>query len=161
MPFTAIITGENNQSAFQLAQREHFDAVYFHFSHKIEALNHLKKSHTIENEQVLFCFDDILDVSLAQAVGVRFLVKRKSNPLFLNYAKKHQICDYITGSQSGENAVREVCELILGIEDLYDDTITKRVAYSDEYQQYLKERNQIQTLFFAKKDNDIVNISGS
>jgi 3-deoxy-D-manno-octulosonate 8-phosphate phosphatase (KDO 8-P phosphatase) len=163
MPLIAIITGENNLSAFQLAQREHFDAVYFHVNHKIEALSHLKQRHIIENEQVLFCFDDILDVSLAEVVGARFLVKRKSNPLFLNYAKKHQICDYITGSESGQHAVREICELVLGIEDVYDETISKRIAYSNEYQTYLKERNQIETLFFTKKDNEItqVNISGS
>jgi len=158
MPFTAIITGENNLSAFQLAKREHFDAVYYHVNHKIEALEYIKNTHTLENKQVMFCFDDILDVSLAKAVGARFLVKRKSNPLFLNYAKKHQICDYLTASEGGQGAIREISELVLGLLGSYDTTITNRIAYSEEYKTYLTQRNAIETLFFTKKEDSIIQV---
>ncbi|MFN3315744.1 MAG: phosphatase, partial [Raineya sp.] len=111
IPFTAIVTGEQNPSAFELAQREHFQAVYFKIKHKVDALTHIQEKHHIDYQKVAFCFDDILDVSLAQKVGLRFLVKRKSNPLFLNYAKKHQICDYITACGGNEGAIREISEV--------------------------------------------------
>ncbi|MDX1904273.1 MAG: phosphatase [Thermonemataceae bacterium] len=156
LPLTVIITGENNHSAFQLAKREHFDAVYYHFSHKTEALAHLHKKHTIDNEQIAFIFDDILDISLASQVALRFLIKRKSNPLFLNYTKNNHLCDYITANESGQNAVREITELILGQLGVYEKTISKRIAYTQEYQDYLERRKLIQTDFFTKQESTIL-----
>ncbi len=52
LPHTGIITGENNASAFHLANREHFDTVHFKFKHKTEALTHLNEQHGIKGEEV-------------------------------------------------------------------------------------------------------------
>lgn len=155
VPFTAIITGEQNPSAFELARREHFQAVYFKIKHKADALNHLQKNYQVEPQKVAFCFDDILDVSLAEQVGLRFLVKRKSNPLFLNYAKKYEICDYITACGGEEGAIREVSEVILSLLDAYEDTISQRIAFNDAYQSYIHQRNSLETQFYTQENKEI------
>lgn len=150
MPFTAIITGEENPTAIHFAQREHFNAICLKFSHKTEALEILEKKYLLDSQRIAFVFDDVLDVALAQKVSGRFLVKRNSAPFFVEYAKKHEICDYITASQSGEGAIREICELILSIIDSYDKTISERIAYSSSYQKYLSERNALETIILKK-----------
>jgi 3-deoxy-D-manno-octulosonate 8-phosphate phosphatase (KDO 8-P phosphatase) len=155
IPFTAIVTGEQNPAATELAQREHFQAVYFRIKHKADALEHLQKNYSLDNEKIAFCFDDILDLSFAQKVGLRFLVKRKSNPLFLNYAKKHEICDYITACGGDEGAIREISEVLLWLTNAYEDTISQRVAYNETYQNYLEQRNSIKTEFYTQENKKI------
>jgi 3-deoxy-D-manno-octulosonate 8-phosphate phosphatase (KDO 8-P phosphatase) len=87
------------------------------------------------------------------------LVKRKSNPLFLNYAKKHQICDYITACTANEGAVREVSEVLLWLTDAYENTISQRIAYNETYQNYLKQKNSIKTLFYTQEEKEIRQIN--
>ncbi len=150
MPFMAIITGEENPTAIHFAQREHFHAICLQFSHKTDALEILQKNYSLDSQKIAFVYDDVLDVALAQKVSGRFLVKRNSAPFFVEYAKKYEICDYITASQSGKGAIREVCELILSLLDSYDKTISERIAYSLAYQKYLSERNHLETIILKK-----------
>ncbi len=156
IPFTAIITGENNLSAFKLAKRECFNAVYFGFNHKIQALEHIRKHFLIENKEVSFCFDDVLDLSLAREAGLRFVMRRNASPLFLEYIKKNNLGDYISANEGQNHAVREVCELILGLNNQYEDVLDQRIAYNQQYQQYLIEKKKIDTHFFTINNNIVV-----
>ncbi len=158
IPFTAIITGENNLSAFKLAKRECFDAVYFGFDHKIHALEHIRKHYLIENNEVSFCFDDVLDLSLAYKVGLRFVMRRNASPLFLEYIKKNNLGDYVSANEGQNHAVREVCELILGLNNQYEDVLQQRIAYNEAYQQYLVEKKKIEVQFFTIKNEEIANV---
>ena len=158
IPFTAIITGENNLSAFKLAKRECFNAVYFGFDHKIHALEHIRKCYLIENNEVSFCFDDVLDLSLAHKVGLRFVMRRNASPLFLEYIKKNNLGDYVSANEGQNHAVREVCELILGLNNQYEDVLQQRIAYNETYQQYLVEKKKIEVQFFTIKNEEIVNV---
>ena len=141
VPYTAVVTGETNHTAFKWATREHLDNVLFQVKHKIEILDFLHKQHNIHKEDILFVFDDILDLSLAKEVGTRILIGRKSNPLFTNYCKDNKLCDYITYSQGNENALREISELVLMALGKFEETIAHRMAFDDVYQAYLQERN--------------------
>ena len=159
IPFTAIITGENNLSAFKLAKRECFNAVYYGFNHKIQALEHIKQYYLIEDKEVSFCFDDVLDLSLAQQAGLRFVMRRNASPLFLEYIKKNNLGDYISANEGQNHAVREICELILGLNNQYEDVLNQRIAYNEAYQQYLIEKKQTKTNFFSiNNNNEIINI---
>ena len=95
IPFTAIVTGQNNETACRWAEREHLDAVFSSVKHKKRILENLEKEG-IQAEEIFFCFDDIIDLSLAEVVGTRWLVGRSANPFFLDYAVRHSYCDYIT-----------------------------------------------------------------
>ena len=157
IPFTAIITGENNLSAFKLAKREGFNTVYFGFNHKIQALEHIKQHYLIEHKEVSFCFDDVLDLSLAQKVGLRFVIRRNASPLFLEYIKNNHLGDYISANEGQNHAVREVCELILGLNNQYEAILNQRIAYNEAYQQYLSEKKVIKTEFFTIDKEKIMN----
>jgi 3-deoxy-D-manno-octulosonate 8-phosphate phosphatase (KDO 8-P phosphatase) len=145
IPFTAIISGENNPTALHWAEREHLDLTISGMKNKVEALYYLQSEHDIKPHEVLFVFDDILDLSLAKESGARFLVRKSANPLLIDYCKRKQLADYITGSESGQHCVREVSEVVLSNLQLFDETVDKRVDFDDDYSAYIKKRNAIKT----------------
>jgi 3-deoxy-D-manno-octulosonate 8-phosphate phosphatase (KDO 8-P phosphatase) len=149
MPYTAVISGERNTMSFQLAKREHYDSCYFRIKHKIAALEHFMAIHHLKPEEVAFFFDDALDLSIAEQCGIRIMVRHGGNPLFQKYVIDHNLVDYITGQAGGAFAVREGCELLLGLSQIHDQTITNRLRFYPEYDQYLSQRQLIETSFFT------------
>ena len=149
MPFTTVISGERNLLSFQLVQREHFDACYFRIKHKIEALTHFMSIHNLQAEEVAFFFDDALDLSIAEKCGMRILVQHRGNPLFQKYVIENKLVDYITAQEGGNFAVREGCELLLGLNDIHDQTISERLNFYPYYEQYIAERQTIESQFFT------------
>jgi 3-deoxy-D-manno-octulosonate 8-phosphate phosphatase (KDO 8-P phosphatase) len=145
IPFTAIISGENNPTAIHWAEREHLDLTISGMKNKVEALDYLQSEQDIKPNEVLFVFDDVLDLSLAKESGARFLVRKSANPLLIDYCKRKQLADYITRSESGQHCVREVSEVVLSNLQLFDETVDKRVAFDDDYSAYIKKRNAIKT----------------
>jgi len=156
LPVFGIITGQNNPSAFQFSKREHLHCVYFNVLNKIEALNHIQTTHNIQPEQVAFVFDDVLDLSIANRCGLKFLIKRKAGPLFERYVKEKGLCDYISANSGSYYGVREVCELILGMLGVFSQVVDERVEFGNKYHQYLSKRNDISPAFYTKKDGAIV-----
>lgn len=156
VPFAGIITGMINDSAFELAKREHFNAVYFNFKSKKEALEHIKEQFNIKPSQLVFIFDDILDISAAQQTGLSMMVKRSSSPLFTNYVLENELADYVSGHTAGNNAIREICEMILGLKGNYNQIIEKRISFNEDYSEYLQQRNLINSTFYHKSDKKII-----
>ena len=157
LPQTALISGEKNESAFFLAQREHFDASYFKIANKKWALDHLCTIYGIQPNQICYFFDDVLDLSVAQQVGLRILISRKATTLFTNYAKDHNLVDYITANPSGNFAVREACEMLMGVDNSFNEVITRRMHYDEVYQQYILSRNLPITHFYTYNNRQIIN----
>jgi len=155
LPKTAIISGEENNLAFYFAGREHFHATYFKIPHKIKAVEHFCNLHKIKKDEVCFVFDDVLDLSVAEKCGLRILINRKSNPLFKNYVIKNNLVDYITAAESGNFAVRELCEMIIGLGGNYDNILKERIAFSEKYQEYLQMRQSTETAIFTWVNSEI------
>jgi len=154
-PVMAVISGEHNAAALFLSKREHFHCVYSGIRNKKDALLHFCSVHNIKPEEIAFFFDDILDLSLAPICGLRILVGRESNPMFNNLVQTNELADYITANDGGHNAIREAAELIIGITGRYNNTIMQRVAWSDNYQHYITERNTITTNYFIHSGTEI------
>ncbi len=157
LPYTAIISGEKNESAFFFANREHFSASYFKIAHKKWALDHFCSIYSIHPNQVCYFFDDVLDLSIAQQAGLRILVARKASISFTNYVKQNNLADYITANQSGNFAVREACEMLMGVSDLFNETITRRMNYDEVYQQYIMAKNLTLTHYYTYNNRQIIN----
>lgn len=141
LPFVAIVTGERNPSAITLAEREHFNVIYFKTRNKLAVREHLKQHFNLNAEQIAYCFDDVLDIAIAGSCGLRFLVSCKASPLFTQYVQDEKLCDYITGQSGDTHAVREICELMLGLLDQYDQVVTLRSSFDPKYTEYLTLRN--------------------
>ena len=137
LPITAIISGENNKAAFTFTSRECFNANYFKVANKTDATKHLCETFGILPNEIAYVFDDVLDLSVAKECGLRIFISRKANPLFNEYVVKNKLADYITASESGNFAVRESCEMIMSSYGLFDEAVTQRVNYSENYSKYI------------------------
>ena len=155
IPITAIITGENNLTAFHFAEREHLDAVFYRIKSKDKALDFIMEKHGLKKEEILFVFDDILDLSAARESGVRFLISRISNPMFRAYCKENLLADYASANDGSHHGVREITELSLSLMNLFEATLENRVAFSKDYSAYWSSRNEIKTRFFTFQNEAI------
>lgn len=155
MPLTAVISGEKNESAFWFCKRECFNYSFFKIANKTDALSFICEKENIKPSEVAYFFDDVLDLSMAEICGIRVLVNRKSNPLFTNYCIKNNLVDYITASQSGDFAIREAAELLIGLNQNFDEVITYRKIYAPAYKTYIENRRKVATEFFTMS-NEIV-----
>ena len=156
MPIMAIISGENNVTAKYWAGREHLDATFSSAKNKVEILAFLKEHHDINPNEIMFVYDDILDLSLAKEVGFRVMINRRANPLFVEYCRDKEYYDFVTHCDGGNHGVREACELTLDAMGKFVETIEKRVAFSGEYSTYNSERLAIETKNFVAKDGGFV-----
>lgn len=144
LPAVAIITGEPNASAELFAKREHFHALYQHVKDKRAALAEFCSRHGLETKQVACVFDDINDIAMAVDCGLRILVRRDASDLLREYLCRSAVCDYVTASQSGNFAVREAAELLLGLSGLFEEVVESRVAFDAQYRAYFAERQAIE-----------------
>lgn len=158
IPTTAIISGEKNSAAFTFVDRERFHASYSKFANKIDAAKHLCKTHHIELNQIAYVFDDVLDLGLAEECGLRFYIPRNANPLFNEYVLKHHLADYTTGNTGGQGAVREVCELMMGLNGNFETVIGERTKFSESYKAYLELRKATNPLYYTTDNGNIVEI---
>jgi len=152
LPTTAIISGEKNSSAFLFVDRERLHVSYSKFANKIDAANHLCSEQNIKLNQIAYVFDDVLDLGLAEVCGLRIFIPRKSNPLFNEYVLKHHLADYNTGNTGGKGAVREACELMIGLNGNYEAAITERKNFSEVYASYLALRKATTPVYYTTID---------
>jgi 3-deoxy-D-manno-octulosonate 8-phosphate phosphatase (KDO 8-P phosphatase) len=145
VPPVFIITGENNKTAVTFARRENLNSVFLSFTNKTEALDIICKEYGLEDDEIAFMFDDILDFGAARRTGMTFLVKHPGNPLTKDFVVSNNICDYVTGNSGDSEAVREVCELMIGITGDMGKTIETRIRFEGTYKEYLAERGKIET----------------
>jgi 3-deoxy-D-manno-octulosonate 8-phosphate phosphatase (KDO 8-P phosphatase) len=156
LPFVAIITGENNQTAIKLAERESLHHIYFGFKNKAHAYKHFTESFGLKNEEVAFVYDDILDLPITRLCGLRFMANRGGSPLFVNYLKDNYQCDYISGQTGGSFAVREITELILGLLGQYQNSVKERADFGPLYANYLEQRAKMELKMFRFEKNAIL-----
>lgn len=158
MPLGAIISGEKNETAFYFSKREGFRYSYFKVPHKLEALKSLCEIEKLKPEEVAYFFDDVLDIPIAEVCGIRIMVNHKVNPLLINYFKKHKLVDYLTSGTGSQYAVREACELLMGLSGNFDDVITGRKNNTKQYQDYIEIRRKTITEFFTMDNGKIVSV---
>ena len=159
IPVTLIITGENNVTAFDFAKREHLDGVLFKAKNKLEFFEFLLQQWHLKPEEVLFVFDDVLDLAMAAKCGVRYFISRSGSPLLTNFVTEKQLADYATANEGGKNAVREICDLSLGLLGNFDEVIAGRMSFSARYAQYWDVRNTQQVRYFTKEEEQIIEVS--
>ncbi len=156
MPIFGIITGERNSASHSFSDREHMDFVYYKIKHKSTALEHVCKKYSLQPDEVLFVFDDILDLDVAAKVGVRMMISRPANPLVIKYAEDRQLMDYLTACDSSNHALREIMEMLIGLTGRYDETLDARIAYNALYREYISLRNSLHTEYYTVEGDGII-----
>jgi 3-deoxy-D-manno-octulosonate 8-phosphate phosphatase (KDO 8-P phosphatase) len=119
-------------------------------------LEHVCKQHKVTPDEVLFVFDDILDLDVAAQVGVRMMVSRRANPMVIKYATDRNLADYLTACDSSNHALREVTEMLIGLTGKYDETLDDRISYNEHYRKYITTRNTIPTEYYTVDGDNII-----
>lgn len=155
LPLAGMISGENNRTSFMFSSREGFHSNYFKIAKKADAIEHFCEQHRVLPQEIAYVFDDVLDLSVAKECGLRIYIPRKANPMLNNYVAKNALADYMTLSSSGNNPVRETCELLMTTYGLYDEAIDHRINYSEQYAEYIALRRATKTKYFTVTEGRI------
>lgn len=151
MPLIAIITGQNNQTAFELAEREHLNAVFAGYKDKFEPLELLKTEFGLKKNELASTFDDIIDYPLMVSTEVRFMCRREASPLFTKYVIENKLCDYLTFSLQQHCPVREISELIIGMLGIYDEMFISRFKNKERYAEFWNLRQAGKTKIYTNE----------
>jgi 3-deoxy-D-manno-octulosonate 8-phosphate phosphatase (KDO 8-P phosphatase) len=154
LPVAALITGAENPSARTFAVREHFHAIYYGARNKTLAIEALCRVHQVSSERLACTFDDVNDLGMAFACGIRVFVQRTASPLLRDYVVRQGLCDYVTAHPPERHAVREVCELLLGLLGSFDAVVASRVAWDRDYARYFAARQAVTTEFVDRVAQD-------
>ncbi len=149
IPFTAIITGEENPGAMFVARRDHYDAVYYHVKNKSMMGERLNTDFRVDVSKSLFLFDDVLDLGLVSLSRLSFALRNPASLLFQQYIRTVEKCAYISGNTGGNHGIREIAELIMGLMGQFTSVIEHRASFSPVYKEFLQLRNTHEPVNFS------------
>lgn len=113
-----IITGRSSVAVTRRAQELQFDVISQGHFHKLTAYQQLKTELAFEDAEVAYIGDDILDLGILRVVGFSVAVANARPEVKAEVA-------YITQQAGGHGAVREVIDLILKTQDLWDLAVAR------------------------------------
>lgn len=116
---TVIITAKKTRAVIKRANDMRVAAVYSNH-HKLRIYQKVLKKFRVKDEEVCFMGDDLLDLSLIKRAG---LAVAPPNAI----AEVRNLSHYITKKEGGKGAVRELTEIILKSQGLWEKAIS---AYS-------------------------------
>ncbi len=113
-----LITGRESKVVLHRARDLGIQEVYQKVTNKIEVYDKIIKEKNLEDKNVGFIGDDLIDMPVLRRVGFSAAV-RDAIP------EVKEIVDYVTSKKGGEGAVREVCELLLKSQNKWEE-LTER-----------------------------------
>lgn len=114
----ALITGRNSKIILERAKYLDIDDVYINQFYKIDAYNELKSKYKLDDDEIAYMGDDVLDIPVMEVVGYSVTV-----PHAVQEVK--EIADFITTKQGGNGAVREFVDKILHEVGRFDEILHK------------------------------------
>jgi len=112
---TVIITARKTKAVIKRAKDMHVSSVYSNH-YKLKVYKKVIKKFRVKDEEVCFIGDELLDLPLIKRVGFSVAPPNASEEV-------KALSHYITHNQAGKGAVREVVELILKAQGLWEKAI--------------------------------------
>lgn len=112
-----IITAKKTRIVERRAKDMHVAKVYSDYA-KLKVYEKAIKKFRVKDEEVCFIGDDFIDLPVLKRVGLSIAV-----PEAIEEVRKS--CHYITKKSGGKGAVREVIEIILKSQNLWDKVISQ------------------------------------
>ena len=115
---TAIISGRESKVVEIRAKELSIEDVYLGIHNKLEAYEKILRKHQIQDYEVWYIGDDLIDLPILRKVGFSVTVPNAPSEVKENVS-------YITNAPGGYGAIREVTEKILKSQGKWD-AITSR-----------------------------------
>ncbi|MFH0731992.1 MAG: HAD hydrolase family protein [Candidatus Omnitrophota bacterium] len=109
---SAIITANSSSAVRRRAKFLQVDKVCQKAFDKLEAYGKIKKEFGLTDEQICFIGDDLIDLPVLKRVGFSCCVANALEDIKLSV-------DYVTKNSGGHGAVREVIDLILKRQNIW------------------------------------------
>ncbi len=103
---TGVISGRDSEPLRNRLEELGIDEIYMGRFRKEEVLEEILTKYNLSPEEVAFIGDDLVDIPVLRRVGFPVAVRNAPEEVM-----KHAV--YVTRTQGGRGAVREVVELIL------------------------------------------------
>ncbi|MCK9995291.1 MAG: HAD hydrolase family protein [Candidatus Krumholzibacteria bacterium] len=108
----AVLTGRNSRIVDRRCRELRFDSIKLGRFDKVEALKEILAETGCKPAETLYMGDDLIDLPAMYEVGCAVAVPSAPNEI-------RQYCSYVTKSEGGQGAVREVMDLVLKSAGLY------------------------------------------
>ncbi len=112
----AIVTGRVSNIVLKRANELGIDNIYQGVREKHILIDEIKKQFNVDEEEIAFIADDIIDLKLFKRVGVRVAVA-DAHKIIKRYAH------IITTASGGNGAVREFIDMLLRANGLWEKAI--------------------------------------
>ena len=109
----AIVTAQSSPAVKRRAKALGIDRIYQGYHFKIKALEKIKNDFRVNEEDICYIGDDIVDIPILKRAGFAVCVTNAMEDV-----KKS--CHYVTEQAGGYGAVREVCEILLKAQNKWD-----------------------------------------
>lgn len=113
-----LLTGRESKVVLHRARDLGIEHVYQKALNKIEVYKTILADRSLEDKDVGFVGDDLIDLPVLRKAGFSAAV-----PDAVQEVK--EIVDYITTKRGGEGAVREICELLLKAQNKWEALTAK------------------------------------
>ncbi len=112
----ALISGRYSPATATRAEELPLEAVYNGAANKIEPYQELLKKLGLDDSEIAYVGDDIIDIPILERVGLPVAVSNA-------YPTVKKIARYVTKKRGGEGAMREVVDLIFTLQGRYDEVM--------------------------------------
>lgn len=113
----ALISGRKSDATEIRAQELGIEDVYNGTLNKIGPYQSLKEKYSLEDQEIAFVGDDLIDIPVMDKVGVAIAVANAYPPV-------KDAADYITELSGGEGAFREAVTWIIKQQGRYEEVMT-------------------------------------
>lgn len=117
----AIITARESELTTHRMKNLGIKQIFQGQADKTKALEILKKELNLENEQIAYVGDDVIDLPVMSKIGLSIAVANAHDEV-KNYA------NFITKKTGGNGAVREVCDYLLKAQKKYDTLMQQYIS---------------------------------
>ncbi len=114
-----IITGRRSGALLHRCSDLGIEMIYDGIDNKSAVINSVIERTGVQADEIAFAGDDLPDIPLLKKVGLAIAVADA-------HVAVKQVADWVTRSNGGQGAVREICDSILTAKGLLDDCITCR-----------------------------------
>lgn len=114
---TAIITGRTSAAVERRGRELKFADCFQGFEGKIKAWEEFKKRHTLEDDEICYLGDDLLDLPLLLRAGLACAPRDAVRDV-------QQKVHVVLGKEGGNGAFREMVELVLKNQDRWEEIIS-------------------------------------
>lgn len=113
---TGIITGRVSEMVKRRAEELKFDIISQGNFNKLKPYEEIRDNEKLKDEEIAYIGDDLLDLCILNKVGFSVAVANARDEV-------KAVCDYVTISDGGDGAVREVIEKILKRQEKFFDLV--------------------------------------